>query len=266
MEEKIREIIITMTPTVFLSGKIARYEYIKILEDCAKLLPRNANVLDIGCGCGYSTAYLCYLRKDISITGADPWSHPKAWNKLSKLVGSKRCNFLKADGQKLSFRSEEFDAVISFGVMEHISDDNGFLRELNRVLRKGGQNIIYHLPNRYSFNELLARILGKNVHAVRYSMSDTKKILEKNGFRIVKIEREYFLPLQLYKINKRFGDFFNNHYKAFFSFDSFLMKTPLNRMCQSFKIVSVKENCQIFSRFGYIYNALKDCWVFRLDK
>ena len=241
MEQEIKRIATTLTPTIFLNSKIAWYEYVRTVKDAAKLLPKNAKVLDIGCGCGYSTAYLCYLRKDITITGADPWDHLKAWNTLSKLVG-KRCRFSKADGLKLPFRTEEFDVVVSFGVMEHISDDNKFLRELNRVLKKGGQNIIYHLPNRYSINEALAKAIGKDGHVVKYTIDDAKEILRRNGFKVLKVEREYLLPLQIYKISKRIGGFFDNHYKEFHSCDGFLMKTPLNRLCQSFKIVSVKTN------------------------
>ena len=269
IEQEILRIATTLTPTVFLNSKIAWYEYVRTIKDAAKEIPRNAKVLDIGCGCGYSTAYLCALRKDITIIGTDPWAHFKAWNALSKLVNrnslqasydtnsnllrksynknnsflkEKRCRFVKASGLKLPFKSGEFDAVVSFGVIEHTADDNAFLGELNRVLKRGGKNIIYHLPNKFSFNEALARAAGKDVHAVKYSIDDVRAIMKKQGFKVLEIEREYFLPLQIYKVSNRIGGFLDKHYKGFHAFDRVLMKTPLNRLCQSFKVVCAKNS------------------------
>ncbi|MBI5332433.1 MAG: class I SAM-dependent methyltransferase [Candidatus Aenigmarchaeota archaeon] len=262
IEQEILRIATTLTPTVFLNSKIAWHEYVRTVKDAAKEIPRNANVLDIGCGCGYSTAYLCALRKDITIIGADPWPHFKAWNALTKLVNKNsfflsgkshdtnnsflsekscdRCRFVKASGLKLPFKSGEFDAVVSFGVIEHTADDNVFLGELNRVLKKGGKNIIFHLPNKFSFNEALAKAVGKDAHVVKYSIDDVRAIMKTQGFRVLKIEREYFLPLQIYKVSNRIGGFFDSHYKGFHTLDKFLMNMPFKYLCQSFKVVSVK--------------------------
>jgi SAM-dependent methyltransferase len=47
----------------------------------------------------------------------------------------------------IPFADESFDYVVSFQVIEHIDDDKEFVREIHRVLRKGGKFIVT-TPNR----------------------------------------------------------------------------------------------------------------------
>jgi SAM-dependent methyltransferase len=42
----------------------------------------------------------------------------------------------------IGFADEQFDYVISFQVIEHIKCDHDFVREVSRVLRKGGEFIV----------------------------------------------------------------------------------------------------------------------------
>ena len=55
--------------------------------------------------------------------------------------------FREATVPPLPFENETFDCVVSFQVIEHIADDKEFVREVHRVLRKGGRFIVT-TPNR----------------------------------------------------------------------------------------------------------------------
>ncbi len=48
----------------------------------------------------------------------------------------------KEDITKLSFRDESFDIIICIHVFEHIDDDKTAMREVYRVLKKGGQALL----------------------------------------------------------------------------------------------------------------------------
>ena len=196
-EDDIRQTIIeTLKPDFMhvLRSNLSWFEYKRSVENVAKHIPKNAKVVDVGCGVGYSTRYLSLLRPDLRFYGLDIRYHD-SWKKLE----TRNCKFIKADAMKLPFNNGEFDVVISFGVMEHVDDDRLFLNEINRVLKKKGINVISHLPNKYAFNELLARLSGNKYHKKRYDCAKIRRLMLECGFKVEKIERDYILPLQYYK-------------------------------------------------------------------
>ena len=50
--------------------------------------------------------------------------------------------FCEMEVPPIGFADEEFDYVISFQVIEHIKRDHDFVRDISRVLRKGGEFIV----------------------------------------------------------------------------------------------------------------------------
>lgn len=141
----------------------------------------------------------------------------------------------------LCLKNSKFDAVPSFGVMEHITD-NKFLHEIFRVLN-GGYNFIFDLPNKYTFTEVvilrfLELILRRKFfyHRKRYTKREIKNLLSKNGFKDIKIKREFIIPAQLDRINQTIGKFFNKYYMILNKLDKFLTKTFLNFFLQTFTI------------------------------
>jgi SAM-dependent methyltransferase len=113
--------------------------------ECAKgVIQPNAKVLEVGCGAGYGTAMLAD-RKDLQITGLDV--DASVVESANNLYQSDNCHYMAFDGSRLPFQDEEFDAVISFQVIEHVVDDESFLKEMSRVLKPGGHAIVV-TPNR----------------------------------------------------------------------------------------------------------------------
>ena len=77
----------------------------------------------------------------------------------------------------LDFADESFDYVISFQVIEHIKNDNEFVTEVSRVLRKGGKFIV-STPN-------APMSLTRNPWHVReYTAEELKKLLSKEFSQI----------------------------------------------------------------------------------
>jgi len=106
---------------------------------------------------------------------------------------------IKGDISKMPFENKKFDTVFATEVIEHLSNDildNG-LKEIARVLKPGGI-LIATIPYREDIkqNMVVCPKCGEKFHRVGHiqSFDETKikNILEKRGFKIIKIQA---LPL-----------------------------------------------------------------------
>ncbi len=216
--------------------------YINRVNRVIKELPKGVKILEVGCGWGHISAMLKILRPDLKVVGSDI-EKSEIWNKL-KSFG---CSYVKCDAKNLPFDDCEFYAVISFGVMEHVENDDKFLREIYRVLKKGGHNFIFDLPNMYGFSEtILGGVVGcisnkkLHRHKVRYGRNKVKTLLINHGFKIVEIKNEFLLPAQVSRISKSLFKFFNEHYLVLNKVDKILTETPLALFAQTLSIHCIK--------------------------
>ena len=67
-------------------------------------------------------------------------------------------------------------------VLEHINDDEGALREANKLLKKDGLLILEVPSGKFLFDEYDKKLL----HFRRYNMKDLVEKVEKAGFKIEK--------------------------------------------------------------------------------
>ena len=106
------------------------------------------------------------------------------------------------DPVELPFADSSFDAVLSCGVLEHVSDPDGSLDEIRRVLRPNGTFYLYNLPNRAAYTEKVARALGMYYHGKLpddrvYTLRSARELLERHGFEVRELRRAHMLPLVL---------------------------------------------------------------------
>ena len=102
-------------------------------------LPQSGRVLDVGCGNGGISLLLADLRPDLSILGVD--FEPKPLEDASAYAarnGLKNLTFEQGDAHNLKYDDESFDAVFCQTVLTHVRDAQTVIKEITRVLKRGG--------------------------------------------------------------------------------------------------------------------------------
>ena len=165
--------------------KSANIFYHYLLKKIEKQTGMNkGNLLDIGCATGL---FLDSVKK------ANP-----GW-RLYGCDTSRECVELGRKGLKLNLKVGEiencnypenfFELVTMFEVIEHIRSPMTSLKEINRVMKKGGYLVIQTGNN----DSLISKIYGKKhsyfiiYHVSYFSLKTIKMALEKNGFNVIKI-------------------------------------------------------------------------------
>lgn len=106
-----------------------------------KLLPENSkiNILDFGCGDGKLIQYMKRRNKESLMTGVDVSKKIIEINKR-KIKNAKF--YTVDDGERLPFRSNTFDFIVSTDVIEHVYNTEDTFKELARVLKPKGKILL----------------------------------------------------------------------------------------------------------------------------
>ena len=117
-------------------------------------------LLEIGCGMG--SDLLQFARGGSECTGLDITPRSVEITRHRFRLYGLSGNFMLSDGEHLPFANESFDVVYSNGVLHHTPDTTGAIREVHRVLRKGGtaKVMLYH---RNSLNYWIEIVLRRGV-------------------------------------------------------------------------------------------------------
>src|SRR2546422_2068628 len=99
-------------------------------------------VLEIGCNTGYGTKLISNVCS--KIVGVD--LSASALKVAAERYSGENIEYLLIDGLTLPFADAQFDLIISFQVIEHISNYDTYLSELRRVLSPSGM-VIFTTPN-----------------------------------------------------------------------------------------------------------------------
>lgn len=145
-----------------------RKNLFKNINELAPLL--TGRVLDFGCGAKpYRSSFVnCdeYIGCDIAMSGH---SHENE---------DVDCFY---DGKTLPFQDESFDGIFSSEVFEHIFNLEEIIRELNRVLKPGGQMLIT-VPFVWNEHE-------QPYDFARYTSFGISDLLQRNGFEIIELRK-----------------------------------------------------------------------------
>ena len=150
-------------------------------------------ILDIGCGTGYWTEGLSGLGTVVALDNAIDALAICRKRGLPKLI--------QARAGRLPLAGESCDAITIIGVIEHVEDDNGLLKEIKRVLKPGGRALM--LTSAHMF---LWGAHDDLVHHVRrYSKKSLTRLIKNGGLRILKISYVnmfLFLPVLMMRITE----------------------------------------------------------------
>ena len=151
-------------------------------------LSPQTRLLDVGCGTGRHLLELS--RYAGRFVGLD-MSHQelRALNYMVLLTRRERplvatISALQGDGERLPFPDGLFDTVICTETLEHVPDDGAVVRELLRVLRRGG-TLVISVPDEHS-ERLLWRLSPRyrstpGGHVRIYRRQQIAQLLRENG-------------------------------------------------------------------------------------
>lgn len=138
-------------------------------------------VLEIGAGVGITTNFIASEFKQSKIIATD-------YDSAQIETGAKKDHqeniyFQQADATRLPFQDESFDACFAILVFHHIQNFPSAIKEILRVLRKGGKLFIYDIAWK-SVNPLHKWfVFGQPGLFTKQEFIHT---LENNGFRIIR--------------------------------------------------------------------------------
>lgn len=101
-------------------------------------LCRTDEVVEIGSGEGYGTNLLSGNCR--RIIGFDVCRNTVEHARAKYCC--EKCKFKAYDGGRLPIDDGEFDVAVSFQVIEHVYDEDNFVKEAHRALKPGGKFIV----------------------------------------------------------------------------------------------------------------------------
>lgn len=139
---------------------LAEEKVLNLIEDNLQ-----GNILDAGCGEGSLCRWMAKKSKSATIYGMDI-SIIGIGMAMKSFTGLDNLKFCQANVKNLPFKDNFFSLVVCQSVIEHVVDYIAALKELVRVLRRGGNLILRtgnnRLPGQSSLSFLLGCILGTN--------------------------------------------------------------------------------------------------------
>ena len=114
--------------------KVDRIEQ-DIIDYLIKEIPRS-EMLELGCGTGHWSDY--FSKKGFNVTGID------ISDAMLNVAKNKKINvkFKIADSQNIPFNDESFQIISSITMLEFVDNPDKVIKEIYRVLKKGGWLIL----------------------------------------------------------------------------------------------------------------------------
>ena len=143
-----------------------------------------ATVLEVGCGRGAGACLILENFQPAALHALDldrrmirqalAYLNPEQQRRISLYVG---------DVFRLPYRDAALDGVFGFGVLHHLPDWRGGLREIARVLKPGGYYFLEEFYPQFYQNFLAKRLFLHPEHD-RFRSHDLRQALEDCGFSL----------------------------------------------------------------------------------
>jgi ubiquinone/menaquinone biosynthesis C-methylase UbiE len=134
-------------------------------------------ILDAGCGNGrYSRFLLRHADADALITSFD--LSPHMLRRAQARLRSPRISHAVADLTRLPYADAAFDAVVCGWVLEHLPDPRLGLRELARVLQRGGKLLLLSTED-----TLTGAMCSRLWHCRTYNRTELRQVCGECGLR-----------------------------------------------------------------------------------
>lgn len=129
-----------------------KFAYQHIAENIPKSLKYAPKIIDVGCGVGFGSAILA--RTHNSIRAIDPQIGATKLNKRVIQRAKKCYPYIDFAAARIEQEpSDTYDVVVSFQTIEHVSNPQSFLKEINRILRTGGTAYISTVNRSYRLGD-----------------------------------------------------------------------------------------------------------------
>jgi ubiquinone/menaquinone biosynthesis C-methylase UbiE len=166
-------------------------------------------LVDVGCGPGYLLALLAFSYPHLNIIGVDIAEEmlQEASGNLDPLGFGERVKFRQGDAKQLPFEDNTVDFVVSTLSLHHWLDPKQALLEIHRILKPGGQFLIFDL--RRDGRRFVYWIIGfATAFVVPAPMRRIKEPLGSALSSYTPVEAEAFLsetPFQQRRVKPGFG-------------------------------------------------------------
>lgn len=149
----------------------------RLLSEMSKLIVEKGKMLDVGCGEG----------RFLKI------AHDNGWQVYGQEISDEVVNSIQTKYnlnvragklKDLNFPDNYFNIVIMLNVIEHLTDPSEYLREIYRIMKKDA--VVYiSAPNIILLNKYIELDIPEHIYY--FSVKSIQKMLEKTGFKIIKL-------------------------------------------------------------------------------
>jgi ubiquinone/menaquinone biosynthesis C-methylase UbiE len=149
------------------------------LEEFAGLLPKNARVLDVGCGAGVPVAEFL-VASGFEVTGID--FSENMLRLAEKNVPKAR--FIKKDMTELDFKDNSFDGLATFYSIIHVPREKhaSLFRSFHRILRPDGIMLVCLGPDEW---EATGEYCGTKMFWSHYGPDKSLQLVTNAGFQTI---------------------------------------------------------------------------------